>query len=60
MILDLVVSTVAFFAAAWYVRRRFDEMDIPMGMTRSAAVFAVALIASYAVAAAVDWLAGQL
>ena len=55
MILDLVVSTLAFFAATWYLRRRFDEMDFPRGMTRSSAIFALALLVSYGAAAAVDW-----
>ncbi len=59
MILDLVVSTIVFFAATWFLRRRFDEMDLPKGMTRSTAIFAVALIASYAATALVDWLAGH-
>ena len=53
---SLVVSTLVFFAASWYLRRLFDQADIPVGMTRNLAIFAVALLASYAVAALVDWL----
>ena len=56
----LVVSTIAFFAVSWYVRRLMDEADIPVGMTRSAAIFAAAFLASYAVGAAVDWLVSVL
>lgn len=56
----LVISTVVFFVASWYVRREMDKADIPVGMTRSAAIFALALIASYAVGAAVDWLVARL
>jgi len=59
VILDLVVSTIAFFAATWFLRRRFDEMDFPKGMTRSATIFSIALLVSYVAAAAVDWLAGH-
>ena len=52
---DIVVSTVAYFVAAFFIKRQFDDMDIPRGMTRSALVFALALGAAYAVQAAVDW-----
>ena len=54
----LVVSTVAFFVASWYLKRLANDMDIPVGMTRGLAIFAVALLVSYAVGAAVDWVAG--
>ncbi len=53
----LVVSTLVFFAVSWYARKVCNEADIPVGMTRGLAIFAVALIASYAAGAAVDWIA---
>ena len=53
----LVVSTLVFFAVSWYVRRLCNQADIPVGMTRGLAIFSVALIASYAAGAAVDWIA---
>ena len=56
----LVVSALVFFAVSWYVRKLCNEADIPVGMTRGAAIFAVALIASYAAGAAVDWIAGHV
>jgi len=52
---DIVVSTIAYFVAAFFIKRQFDEMDIPRGMTRSALVFALALGAAYAVQVGVDW-----
>ena len=52
---DIVVSTIAYFVAAFFIKRQFDEMEIPRGMTRSTLVFALALGAAYAVQAAVDW-----
>ena len=52
---DIVVSTIAYFVAAFFIKRQFDEMEIPRGMTRSMLVFALALGAAYAVQAAVDW-----
>jgi len=54
---SLVVSTVAYFAVAHVVKRAFDEMEIPKGMTRSALIFALALAAAYGVAALVDVIA---
>ncbi len=58
MILGLVVSTIVFFAASYFIRRRFDEMDIPKGMTRNVTIFALALAIAYAVAWGVDRIAG--
>ncbi len=52
-----VVSTLVFFAVTWYARKLCREADIPVGMTRGVAIFSVALIASWAAGAAVDWLA---
>ena len=34
--LSLVLSTIAFFVASYYLKRYLDDMDIPKGMTRSA------------------------
>lgn len=56
----IVVSTIAFFLASWFIKRRFDESDvIPKGMTRSLVIFALALAVSYVIGAAVDWIAGK-
>ncbi len=52
---DIVVSTIAFFIASFFVKRYLDDMGIPKGMTRNAMVFALALLASYIVQAAFDW-----
>jgi hypothetical protein len=56
MILNLIVSTIAFFAATYFARRWADENDLPKGMTRGAAIFAVALAVAYGAAWAVDHL----
>jgi len=50
----LIVSTLAFFVAGFFIKRRLEEMDIPAGMTRNVLVFSLALAISYGVA----WLAG--
>ena len=54
---DIVVSTVAYFVAAFFLKRQFDDMDIPRGMTRSAMIFALAMAAAYAAQTGVDWVA---
>jgi len=46
----LVVSTIAFFVAGYFIKRRLAEMDIPAGMTRNILVFSLALAVSYGVA----------
>ena len=56
--LDLVVSTVAFVVAGYYIKRYLDGMDIPKGMTRSVVIFCLALGIAYGVAFVVDSLFG--
>jgi hypothetical protein len=58
MIASLVASTVAFFAASYFIKRWMDENDIPKGMTRNATLFALALVVAYGVAWLVDRVAG--
>jgi hypothetical protein len=55
--LSLVISTVAFFVAAYFINRYLNGMDIPNGMTRSIVVFTLALAISYGVALVVEWIA---
>ena len=54
MIASLIVSTIAFFAASYFIKRWMDENDIPKGMTRSLTIFVLAVAVSYAV----GWLVG--
>jgi hypothetical protein len=53
-ITSLVVSTVAFFASSYFIKRWADENDIPKGMTRSVSIFTAALLLSYMVGWLVD------
>jgi hypothetical protein len=55
MLTSIVLSTVAFFVASYYIKRHLDDMDIPKGMTRSIVVLCLALGVSYGVAMIVDW-----
>jgi hypothetical protein len=58
MLLSLVVSTIVFFAASYFIKRRFDEMDLPRGMTRNVTIFVLALAIAYGAAWIVGVIAG--
>jgi len=57
MIASLIVSTLAFFAASYFIKRWMDDNDIPKGITRSLTVFALAIAVAYPVAWLVDRIA---
>ena len=50
----IVVSTIAFFVASYYLKRWADDNDIPKGMTRNIAVFTIAIALAYGVAWVVE------
>ncbi len=54
MLASLVISTIAFFVASYYIKRYLVKMEIPQGAARSISVFVLALAVSYAVGFAVD------
>ena len=54
MLVSLVVSTIAFFVASYYIKRYLEKMEIPKGMVRNISVLVLALAVSYAVGFAVD------
>jgi hypothetical protein len=47
--MSLVISTIAFLVAFYYLRRWADANDIPQGMTRNVSIFVVAMALSYGV-----------
>ena len=55
---SLVVSTIVYFAAAFFIKQRLEASGMPRGMTRSILVFALALVAAYAAAALMDKVLG--
>jgi hypothetical protein len=57
--LSIVISTIVFFVASFFIKRQFDDMDLPKGMTRSLMVFCLAVAVAYGAAAAIDWVAGH-
>ena len=57
--LDLIVSTIAFFVAVFFLNRYFDEQGMNKGMTRSMLVFLIASVVSICVPMAVDFVSGE-
>jgi hypothetical protein len=52
--LSLFVSTLAFFDAAYFIRRYLDDIGVPKTMVRGLVVFNIALGLSYGIASIVD------
>ncbi len=57
MFWSLGLSAVAYFVAAFYMKRHLDGMDIPKSMVRSVVIFILAATVSYGVAWLVDLVA---
>jgi hypothetical protein len=55
--LSLVLSTIAFFVASYFLKRYLDDMGLPQGMTRSILVFCLAAMIAYGFAFIIDWIA---
>jgi membrane protein required for beta-lactamase induction len=55
---SLIVSTVVFFVAAWYIHRYLEEQGIPKGMTRGLLVFVLASVLSWGSGEVVDRIQG--
>lgn len=53
--LNLIVSTIVFFIAAWFINRYLNEQEIPKGMTRGVLVFVLASMVSWGAGEIVDW-----
>ena len=51
---NIIFSTVAYFVAAFFIRRHLEGMGIPKTMTRGLVVFVLALAVSYGVSELVD------
>ncbi len=51
---SIIISTVAFFVASYFIGRYLDDPGIPKGFTRAVVVFVIAAIISYAIAWMID------
>lgn len=52
---NVLISTIVFVVAAWYIRRFLEEQGIPKGITRGLLVFMLAYFVSWASGMAVDF-----
>jgi hypothetical protein len=53
--LNLTISTIVFFIAAWFLNNYLDTQGIPKGLTRALMVLVLASLMSWGVGWAVDW-----
>ena len=53
--LNLIISTIVFVIAAWFLSRYLDDMGIAKGMTRGTMVFVLASMLSWGSGLLVDW-----
>ncbi|MEO8719222.1 MAG: hypothetical protein ABI423_13485, partial [Burkholderiales bacterium] len=53
-VLSIVISTLAFFVAGFFLKRWADDNGFPKGMTLNISLFVAAIAISYAVAWIVD------
>jgi len=54
--LSIVISTIAYFVASFFIKRKFEDLGLPKGMTRGLMVFCLSLAVAYGAAAMVDWI----
>lgn len=52
---NMVISTIVFVVAAWYLHRLLDAQGMPKGVTRGLLVFVLAYLLSWASGELVDW-----
>jgi uncharacterized membrane-anchored protein len=52
----MALSTIAFFVASYFIKRYLNDAGIATGMTRGVLIFSIALMVSYLVARAADYL----
>jgi predicted PurR-regulated permease PerM len=53
---NVLISTIVFIVAAWYIRRFLEEQGIPKGFARSIAIFVLAYAMSWFSGEAVDYI----
>lgn len=51
---SIVISTIVYFIAAYFIKRRLVEMGIPKGITRGMVIFVFACAVAYGAAYLVD------
>jgi hypothetical protein len=56
---SLIVSTVIFMLAAWYINRCLDNQGFPTGFFRRMVVFGLAYLLSWGSSEILDWTMGK-
>jgi hypothetical protein len=51
---NILISTIVFVIAAWFIRRKLDEHGLPKGMTRGLLVFVLAYMVAWGAGMLVD------
>lgn len=54
MLASLVISTIVYFVAAYFIKRWLVEMGIPKGVTRGSVIFVGAAVLAYGTAYLID------
>lgn len=57
MMTSILISTIAYFIAAYFLKRYLENMGIPKGPTRTIVIVVIALALAYGIAAVVEWAA---
>jgi hypothetical protein len=55
---NLIISTLVFIAAAWYLHLYLDKQGVEKGMSRKLLVFVLASLVSWGSGEVVDWVQG--
>jgi hypothetical protein len=53
--LNLAITTIVFFVAAWFLNSYLNEQGIPNGLTRGVMVLVLASLTSWGVWRTIDW-----
>jgi hypothetical protein len=48
--ISIAISTAVYFIAAYFIRRKLEQMGIPKGLTRGSVIFVLAAAVSYGAA----------
>jgi len=58
--LNLTISTIVFFVAAWFLNGYLDAQGIPKGLTRGVVVLVLAALLSWGAGWTIDWGQGKV
>lgn len=58
--LSLILPTITFFVAAFFIKRYLEEQGIDKGMTRGMLVFLLAFLVSVVLDSITDWVSDKI